>query len=532
MSHEHIPDYLAHATSREHWLNYGSKRRFGVCVPLSALRTNGDFGIGDTGGLKRMVDWCNTIGASVIQVLPIYDMGLDAVPYSALSAFAIDPVYMNLSDVGLVLADEALVQRVGASGDRLNDAQHIDYQKVRGEKLAILEQAFGQSKSAELMAKLTVFRQSNPWLEDYLVYRCIKEVEGFRSWEDWGPRYATDEALERFVSDHQERIDFHLFLQYELDRQFQEAKTYANERGVLLKGDIPILVSRDSADVWRNQQYFRMDTSAGAPPDMYAEDGQNWGFPTYDWDALAKDDYGWWRNRLAQAQRYFDLYRIDHVVGFFRIWTIPQGEKNGRNGTYVPQDEDVWGQHGHRLLSMMLESSPMLPLAEDLGTIPHVCRNTLRDMGICGLKVQRWEKRWEGDGTFVHPRDFHPLSLSTLSTHDSETLSGWWEAYPGERQQLWETLGRGGPSPATLPPDFHVELIRWLCQGRSMFVVLMLQELLEPFGFLPGQPSDHRINVPGTVNSLNWTWRCPVTTDELLDNEPLCRQLKELVTLA
>lgn len=531
MSHEQMPDYLEHGAARTHWQRHRAVRRFGVCVPLFSLRSERDFGIGDFGDLKMLVDWCSAVGASVIQILPINDMGIDSVPYSALSAYALDPVFLSLSDVELVVSDADLMARVQEAGVRLNKAVSIDNRDVRQEKMAILEEAFRTGCSTALAEEMEKFRRSNPWLEDYLLYRCIKEVEEYRSWEEWGPGYEAPGVLEQFARENELRIQFHLFLQWELDRQLSAAHAYANQRGVLLKGDIPILVARDSADVWRNPGYFKMDTTAGAPPDMYAQDGQNWGFPTYNWDALAQDDYRWWRDRLTCAQRYFDLYRIDHVVGFFRIWTIPAGRKDGREGYYVPGDEGQWGEHGRHLLSMMLESSSMLPLAEDLGTIPHVCRNTLRDMGICGLKVQRWEKRWEGDGSFIEPRDYHPLSLATLSTHDSETFSGWWEAFPEERQQLWEILGRGGLAPADLPRDFHVEVMRWLCQGRSLFVVFMLQELLEPFGLLAGEPSQQRINIPGTVGPHNWTWRCPVTLEKMLEDEGLCSQLRGIASL-
>jgi 4-alpha-glucanotransferase len=332
------------------------------------------------------------------------------------------------------------------------------------------------------------------------------------------------------VAERADRAREIAFGQWLLDRQLREARRRAAAAGVLIEGDIPILVARDSADVWANPGIFDLGSMAGAPPDMYSEVGQNWGFPTYDWEALRGREFDWWRARLRHAERFYDLYRIDHVVGFFRIWTIPLGEKDGRNGRFVPGDESLWGEHGRAILRMMLESTSMLPLAEDLGTIPDVCRETLGDMGICGMKVQRWERRWHEDRGYVDPADYHPLSVATLATHDSETLAGWWDAAPDERDLLWTTLGHDLPAPAPMPADAQREVIRWLSGASSLFVVHLLQDLLAPFGLLPGDPADHRINLPGIVNDTNWTWRCPVPLERLLGDSDLAAAVRDMTT--
>jgi len=511
------------------WRKFGVARRAGICVPLFSLRSERGLGIGDAADLHALVDWCARIGVSVVQILPINDMGLDAVPYAALSAYALDPVFLAVDRLPSVVADSRLMERVRTTAAELNASGPVEHQRVRREKMALFEEAFRQEDGPALEAELAGFRDANPWLEDYLPYRVIKEVEGFQSWEVWASRYAHPDSLRRFCVENSRRIRFHLYLQFHLDRQFREVRQYASAHGVLLKGDIPILVARDSADVWRHPEYFHLDTAAGAPPDMYSEEGQYWGFPTYDWDRLAADDYGWWRARLRQAERYFDLYRIDHVVGFFRIWTIRLGEKTGKNGWFVPDDESTWGDHGRRLLTMMIESCGMLPLAEDLGTIPHVCRNTLADLGICGLKVQRWEKRWEQDRRFIPPEDYPALSVATLSTHDSEILSEWWELYPQETEELCELLGLPAPEPGRLDPETHKTTLARMARSGSLFAIFMLQELLEPFGLLRGTSTDNRINVPGKVLPTNWVWRMPVTLESLLEDDATSSQLRELL---
>jgi 4-alpha-glucanotransferase len=511
-----IRNYLEQTPTARHWQRIGVQQRRGVCVPLFSLRSHRNCGIGDVADLRQMVDWCDLQGLSVVQILPINDMGLDGVPYSALSAFALDPIFIALDEINVVLDDGDFLARVRAAGKKLFPAKRVDYLEVRRTKIALLEEAFARADGPALQETLYCFRSDNQWLDDYLPYRVLKEAHDYRSWEDWGHFYDTSEKLRRFEDENEARYRFYCYLQWLAYGQFAAVREYASSKGVLLKGDIPILVARDSADVWRHPEYFDMETAAGAPPDMYSEDGQYWGFPTYNWDELARSDYRWWRQRLAYAQCFFDLYRIDHVVGFFRIWTIQLGAESGREGWFVPGDESRWGDHGYCLLKMMLDSTHMLPLAEDLGTIPPVCRKVLTEMGICGLKVQRWEKRWEEDSSIIQPEHYPPLSVATVSTHDSETLAGWWQDYSEDRLQLWHHLGGGGEAPPRLDAPLQKRILDWVASGNSIFTIFMLQDLLRPLGKLHGDPKEHRINVPGTVAPTNWSWRCPVTIEELL----------------
>lgn len=520
-----VPPFLAHADARAHWERIGVRRRFGVCVPLFSLRSDRGCGIGDAGDLADLCPWLAAVGAEVVQLLPVNDAGPDGVPYSALSAFALDPVYVALDRIPGIAAHPGFLDDVARTAAVLNAAPVVDYGRVRPAKDALLARALALLDGPELDAALDAFHAGNPWLDDYLPYRVIKKIEHHASWEDWQHRWDGPDVAARVRSGHAGRWRHHLFAQWVLDAQFRQAREAAERHGVLIEGDIPILVARDSADVWRRRSLFRMEVSAGAPPDMYAAEGQNWGFPTYDWPAHQAEDCAWWRARLAQAQRYFHLYRIDHVVGFFRIWTIPAGERTGRNGWFEPWDEATWGAHGRRILRMMLDASTMLPLAEDLGTIPDVCRATLLDMGICGFKVQRWEKRWHGDRRFIPPRDYPPLSMATVSTHDSEILAQWWAENPDERRELAALVGVPGDSP-DLAPDAHRRILSWIRGAGSLFVVLMIQELLGAHGRLPGDPASHRVNLPGVVSPANWTWRVPMTIEALRADDDLARGIR------
>ena len=512
-----------------HWDRLGVRRRTGIYVPLFSLRSERQIGVGDVADLMALVDWSAELGLDVIQLLPLNDMGLDSVPYGAVSAFALDPVYIALDQLDAVRADPALQARVIRASAELAEGPRIDWPRVRRVKDEILRAAWAVSRRGlDAAGTLATFREANPWLEAYLPYRVRKEQNHWTSWEQWGATETPAQALEALERDTPDAVEFTLWCQWVASEQLRAARDHAAAKGILIKGDIPILVSRDSADVWAHRDLFDLDTSAGAPPDMYAEDGQNWGFPTYRWETHRDTGFRWWRERLAVAERYYDLYRIDHVVGFFRIWTIPAGLQGGRDGRFVPEDEGRWGAHGREILEMMLDASRMLPLAEDLGTIPPVCRETLTDLGICGMKVQRWEKDWHGDQRFIDPTRYSPLSLATVSTHDSELLGEWWRAFPQDRKELWDLLERDGWSSSDLDPGTHTALLAWVARGGSLFVIYMLQELLAPVGLLPGDVASHRVNIPGTVGDHNWTWRCPVPLEGLRARADLREPLRAL----
>lgn len=517
-----LPEWLASKKASRHWSKIGFKRRVGLCTPLASVRSERDLGVGDIGDLFALVDFSKECGLEVIQLLPLNDMGQDFVPYSAISAFAIDPVYLAVDRVEGV--EEGLLARAREVGKGLNASSLVEFREVRKEKEALLFEAWRSRKTEGERERILDFERQNPWLDEYALFRAIREQEGYRSWTEWASKYE-GESLLRARRELAERIEFFKWEQMLLSEQLKEARRYAKSRGVLLVGDIPILVARDSADCFWHKELFFLDTSAGAPPDMYSEDGQNWGFPTYNWQVHREQNFDWWRQRLLCAERYFDLYRIDHVVGFFRIWTIPIGERSGRHGRFVPEDESLWGPQGREILEMMLETTEMLPLAEDLGTIPPVCRSTLFDLGICGLKVQRWERYWEGDGSFIHPKDYHPLSVATLSTHDSETFAHYWEAFPEDRARIFEVAGFSGPVPERIDPYWQSCFIRWFLSAGSIFVILMVQEWLLALDLLPGSPAEHRINVPGVVNERNFRWRWPVTLERLLERAQEVRGL-------
>ncbi|MDP7420686.1 MAG: 4-alpha-glucanotransferase [bacterium] len=517
-----IEQYLLNSYSSEHWQNIGVRRRAGVVTPVFSLRTNSDEGAGTFADLKLLADWCAVVGHGVIQVLPINDTAGNISPYSAVTAFGLDPMLLAIRSVPFVESHPDILKFVNESLKQIPTGERVDWvalRRVKEKILADIYSVFLERVSADELNRFSQFKKENGhWLWPYAVFRSLKERFDQKSWVEWPEEYVSggvfiDRGLE-------ERSGFFEFVQWLLEEQLIDVKNHCAQKGVSLKGDIPILLSYDSADVWSRQEYFNLDVTAGAPPDMFSDDGQNWGFPTYKWDVLASREFDWWRERLQQAEKFLHLYRIDHVVGFFRIWTIPEGEKTGENGYFVPEDESVWEEHGRTLLKMMLDSTVLLPLAEDLGVVPPCAREVLLELGIPGTKVDRWERDWDGDGSYLDAKSFNPVSLASMSTHDTDTLRGWWQDFPEERDVFFQSLNKKGKSPAKLDQKTHDRILQRVYASSSLFALNLLQDLVsrEP-AILKDDPAENRINVPGADNPKNWTYRFPFTIEEMLTGE-------------
>lgn len=316
-----------------------SWRGAGTAVPLFSLRTSSDFGVGEFPDLKLLVDWAVATGQQALQLLPVNDTmrtgtRSDSYPYSAVSSFALHPLYLSLPAAGLH-PDE----RYRRLQRRLDSLPAVDYEAVVRHKLRLARRLFRRTwERLRTTAAYAEFAAANrAWLEPYAAFSALRDRFGTADFRQWG-RYARyDGSIPGICREEDaESFDFYCFLQYHLHRQLLDAASYARRRGVVLKGDIPIGVSAASADVWQHPGLFRLDGQAGAPPDAFAAQGQNWGFPTYDWEAMARDGYAWWRARLRKMSEYFDAYRIDHILGFFRIWEIPAEAVHGVLGRFRP----------------------------------------------------------------------------------------------------------------------------------------------------------------------------------------------------
>ena len=367
--------------------NTGSSPKYaGVAVPVFSLKSNDSFGIGEFNDLKLLADWCEKTGMKIIQILPINDTRTDdswdnSYPYKAISTKALHPIYLNLDKLG-TLNDINDIQYFQSQKEILNSKDYVDYPEVMKAKDAYFKKIFAQTwnKIKDCEDYKTFFKENEEWLVPYAEF-CLKSTDNRQQTTDLVQLSAVSnqqsavsgqcqcsesEFRVSVLSQCSESVsavsvssqssefkvlssEFYYFLQYHLDKQLTEAVDYLHKKGIALKGDIPIGIGRHSVEAWSNPELFNLDCQAGAPPDAFATEGQNWGFPTYNWEAMAKDNYQWWRERLTQMSRYFDAYRIDHILGFFRIWEIPYEATQGLLGYFSPAIGDQLSAISHQL---------------------------------------------------------------------------------------------------------------------------------------------------------------------------------------
>jgi len=429
-----LSQYLHDSATGPQWHKINTQKRAGVLAPLFGVYSKKSVGIGDLTDLKLLIDWAKAGGNSILQLLPMNECGPVSCPYDSVSSFALEPAYICLDEIAppgnlaIISEIEKLKKTFPCGG------MHLDY-AVKSEKLRLTRDIYDALNTDSW--EFSQFQErNNYWLTDFALYKALKEFFKCLPWYEWEEKFRRrdPDALEDFKRQHQGEIFFTMWLQWQLYKQFRSTKAYAGEKEVFLKGDLPILVSRDSADVWAHPEFFKLEFAAGAPPDMYCAKGQRWGMPTYNWENISADGYRYLKERLKYAQNFYDLVRIDHAVGVFRIWSIPYNdppENQGLRGFFDPADQGIWEQHGRNILTLILQNTDMLLCAEDLGIIPPACPKTLAELGIPGNDVQRWVKDWSTRHNFLPPDEFRQLSVATLSTHDTTNYPAWWENEAG-----------------------------------------------------------------------------------------------------
>ena len=318
----------------------------GTAIPVFSLRSEGSFGVGDFGDLKKLIDWAVSTHQQAIQILPINDTTItntwmDSYPYNSISIYAFHPMYIDLRQLGKLKDKEALAF-YEEKRKELNALPQIDYEAVNNTKRAYLKSMYQQTGKKVLASAefKKFFKENEHWLLPYAAFSYLRDQYGTPNFSQWPEHneYHADEIAAMCIpeSDCYEEIAFYYYIQYNLHIQLLDAGNYAREKGIIFKGDIPIGISRNSVEAWIEPYYFNMNGQAGVPPDAFSTNGQNWGFPTYNWDVMEKDDYQWWQKRFRKMAEYFTAYRIDHILGFFRIWEIPSHSVHGLLGQFVP----------------------------------------------------------------------------------------------------------------------------------------------------------------------------------------------------
>ncbi|MBP7216950.1 MAG: 4-alpha-glucanotransferase [Candidatus Omnitrophica bacterium] len=478
------------------WQRIGRHKRSGVVAPLFSLYSEKSVGIGDLFDLKQLIDWAAATGNSIIQLLPMNEVGACFCPYDSLSSFALEPIYCNLDSLSCA-QDKSIQHKLRQlKTDFPVGSAYINY-AFKKEKMNLLVDMYDIEKRLHDPAFERFQKEMFYWLHDFALFKALKQYHRNLPWYEWMMDFKNRnrKALHEFGLEYEEEIKFEMWLQWILYKQLKEVKQYAASRKVLLKGDLPILVSRDSADVWQHPEFFKLDFAAGAPPDMYCAKGQRWGMPPHNWEIIEADDFMYLKEKLRFAQNFYDIVRIDHVVGLFRIWSIPYAdpqEDQGLHGFFDPRDEGVWEGQGRKILSVILEATDMLVCAEDLGIIPYACTKALQDFSIPGNEVQRWVKDWNHRHDFLAPADYRECAVAMLSTHDTTNWCAWWEYEAGTVDE---------------------ELFKRKCHERGIDFVYVKNRLFDP-----GRCRNGRLRWMSTITSVDLLVEVlGRTRDEVLD---------------
>ena len=564
----------------------------GTVIPVFSLRSEGSFGVGDFGDLKLMIDWCDKTRQRILQILPITDTNMtgcwqDSYPYNSISIYALHPQYCDLRQLP-ALKDEAECERFEQLRRELNALPQIDYERMFKAKMEYLRLVYKQegAKTKRSAEYKRFVEENNEWLEPYARFCVNRDEYGTADFSQW-PEAASHHSP--LTTHHQ----FWFFVQFHLDRQMREAHAHARAHRVILKGDIPIGISRDGVEAWVEPRYFNLNGQAGAPPDPFSADGQNWGFPTYNWDEMLKDGCRWWVRRFRKMAQYFDAYRIDHVLGFFRIWEIPVPEKSGLMGQFAPalgmsrEEIEAYGIHGHlddlflvdhkrsdrwhpRIAVQYQQAYERLSEEEKMNfnrlyndyfyhrnnqfwyqeamkKLPRLTQATrmlvcAEDLGMVPdcvpwvmnelriLSLEIQSMPKDPRVRFGHLSQNPYRSVCTISTHDMSTLRQWWDEDPAQTQEYFSTmLHRGGEAPHPLPGWLAKDIVSRHLTSPSMLCLLSLQDWLS---------IDEQLRLPDqNAERINipanprhyWRYRMHLTIEQLLAADDFNNEVSTLI---
>ncbi len=574
----------------------------GTVIPIFSLRSEGSFGVGDFGDLQKMIDWCAKTRQRVLQVLPINDTNMtftwqDSYPYNSISIYALHPQYTDFRQLPQ-LKDKERKAYYDTLQKELNALPQIDYERMNNAKMAYLRELYAQegSKMMKTEAFKLFFEQNKEWLVPYAAfchYRDLYGTPAFTEWPDHKTFTAKErEAMSKPTTKIYKEVAFWYFVQFNLDQQMRAAHAYARKNRVILKGDIPIGISRDGVEAWVEPRYFNLNGQAGAPPDAFSADGQNWGFPTYNWDTMLEDGCQWWVRRFRKMAEYFDAYRIDHVLGFFRIWEIPMPHKSGLMGQFSPalgmsieeieaygvqfneglflvdhkrsdrwhpriavqyqeaytqlsddqkhhfnqlyndyfyrRNNQFWYTEAMKKLPKLTQATRMLVCAEDLGMVPDCVPWVMNELRILSLEIQSMPK--DPTTRFGHLSRNPYRSVDTISTHDMATLRQWWDEDEERTQSYFNTmLYRGGPAPHPLPDWLAKDIVSRHLTSPSMLCLISFQDWLSIDEKLRLPDANaERINIPANPRHY-WRYRMHLTIEQLLAADELNEEISTLI---
>ncbi|CAL5220743.1 g2802 [Coccomyxa viridis] len=651
-----------------------------IAMPVFALRSRDSVGAGEFQDLKKLVTLCHQAGLRMIQLLPVndtsvYNMWWDSYPYSSVSVFALHPLYLSLSALAPSSMPADIAKSIEEARKEL-DGPAVDYERTLATKLAIAHRIFQAVGQAELKSPgfQQFYKANREWLQPYGVFKFLQDLFGTAEHWHWGSLSRPNQRmLERLSSPDQpqhQTICFTYWLQWHLSKQLKSASEFARQHQIALKGDLPIGVDKRSVDTWMDPGLFHMQYSTGAPPDMFDAGGQNWGFPTYNWEEMSKDNYQWWRRRLTTLSEYFHAYRIDHILGFFRIWEIPGNCVTGLLGHFRPSypltrqeleshgiwdfdrlckpyitttiledtfgelaaevaakylteyekgryrlkeeyasesaieavqpkpgspawlveeieavrrglmdllhnvvllrcpDSDkeftprfnlmattsyanldmhwkghlkhlhddylesrqleLWREHAHKTLPVLMRATSMLVCGEDLGFLAPCVHPLMKELGLIGLRIQRMPS--EPDADFGNPANYPYMCVASPSCHDTSTTRAWYEEDADRRQRFYNNaLGRPGEAPEQCIPEVMHDIVQQHMDSPAMWAIFPLQDLLALSDKYNGRPAtEETINDP-TVRKHYWRYRCHIDLETLLEDKAFILNIQRML---
>ncbi|MBY0357636.1 MAG: 4-alpha-glucanotransferase [Candidatus Obscuribacterales bacterium] len=544
----------------------------GVLIPVFAMRREGDLGIGDTACVVDGINFCARNGLTVLQMLPINETGGDNSPYNAISSVALDPVYLTVEPGVIPGLTKDEYEKITANKQALFRSASVDYHQVKELKLSLLKAAWkefrdrflGSTQGGEFLA---FEKEHQDWLGSYTLFRIlIDENSGNACWTQWASELQNYASALDYINksekkeSYEDERRFYTFVQWLAFKQWTDLRKFAEAKHVRLMGDIPFGVSRYSADVWAQRELFDLDWCGGAPPERFFQAdpftckwGQNWGIPLYKWDVHKKENYNWWRQRVERLTDVFHYFRIDHVLGFFRIYSFPWiPERNseflelseeeaselcdGRLPQFLPRSDELEAdallnaQEGEEILKVILEAAGKNGVvAEDLGVVPDYVRPILTKLGIPGFAIPIFERN-EEDKSFKKKDQLPPLSLATYGTHDHwplvvfyEDMVARWHGADGHEawrdvQRLMDFLGLDDENPPlTFTEPLYQAFVKTLMESSSWLVVFMIPDLLG---------TKERFNVPGSSSDSNWSCRLPLSLEGYEKNPDFARRIR------
>lgn len=551
----------------------------GVLAPVTSLRHTGDLGVGDVGGMTPLIDWAVEYGFGFLQLLPINETGDDHSPYNAISSVALEPSLIDLSAVPEIGPHRVAKIRAGLDEEFL-DGQLIDYDQAKKLKRQLLEEGYQRFEGSSDFDAFCEAEKS--WLDFYTKFRFLMDQEGGReTWDLWSINYQTPEQAHAWIAakpKSADRLRYHAWVQWIAFSQWRALHNLASEKGVKLMGDVPIGISYYSADVFFERESFDLEWCGGAPPETVFKDdaftckwGQNWGIPSYRWDQMEKDHFSWWRQRVDKLTDVFHIFRIDHILGFYRIYSFPwrparnaeflpltheeaATRTRGRLPGFKPFPDDTEEQCAYNLacgdkyLKAIQEAAGEGEVVgEDLGAVPHYVRPHLESIGIAGFKICHWEVQPGNDGE-EHPipgEDYLRSSFATYATHDHPPIAAMWDEFRDNQKSgdenervgaAWNLRVLSECANLALPEDnwsyrpFDQEvklgLLKFLIACNSRYAALMITDI---YGI------KERFNIPGTLGGKNWRVRMPFSVAEMSKRNDLvsdAAKIRDLITAA